>query len=59
MWSFGAPSLTKNGVYLMVAVYASVFYESLGASLALLSFFIACSTSFDILNDPIIANLTD
>ena len=53
------PSLAKGSTFIMVAIFISIFYESLGANLGLIGFFIACSNAIDIANDPFIAYLTD
>jgi GPH family glycoside/pentoside/hexuronide:cation symporter len=59
LWTFGFVSLSREPVIVACALYGIIFYEQLGASLAILGFLIALARGFDILNDPIIASLTD
>ena len=57
--SFCAPTLSTLPVVLLLAVYATAFYEKLGADLAYMSFFIALARSFDVMSDPLMSYWTD
>jgi GPH family glycoside/pentoside/hexuronide:cation symporter len=59
MWVYGIPQVARDPVIVFVTVYSLIFYEAMGASLAIIGFFIALARGFDILNDPIIAHLSD
>jgi len=59
MWIYGLPAILRDPLIVFMAVYSIIFYESLGASLSIMSFFIGISRALDILNDPIIANWSD
>ena len=59
MWIYGLPAIAREPVLVFIGIYSIVFYERLGASLAIIGFFIAVSRGIDICNDPLIAHLTD
>lgn len=57
--SYCAPTLSTLPIVLLLAVYGTQFYETLGANLAYISFFIALARSFDVVSDPLMSYLTD
>jgi Na+/melibiose symporter-like transporter len=46
-------------VYMLLTIHATIYYEYLGAPLALLAFFTAFSRSFDVITDPVCAWVSD
>jgi Na+/melibiose symporter-like transporter len=56
---YSAPSFATLPVVTLLAVYLTTFYESIGAQLAYLSFFIALARSLDVLSDPVMSYITD
>lgn len=56
---YSAPSFATLPVVTLLAVYLTSFYESIGAKLAYISFFIALARSLDVLSDPIMSYITD
>lgn len=56
---YAAPSFATLPVTLLLSVYSLTFYESLGAQLSYISFFIALARSLDVLIDPFMSYLTD
>lgn len=59
MWVYALPAIGREPVLIFIGIYSIIFYERLGASLAVMSFLIAVSRGLDILNDPIIAYYCD
>ncbi|CEM11563.1 unnamed protein product [Vitrella brassicaformis CCMP3155] len=58
--AYGLPELAKTGpVNLLVVVHMLTRYEKLGATLAILAFFVAAGRSIDVLTDPLMASITD
>jgi Na+/melibiose symporter-like transporter len=57
--SYCAPQLATLPVITLLSVYLNAYYESIGASLAYISFFIALARSLDVMSDPLISYWTD
>lgn len=53
------PQFATLPVVTLLAVYAVTYYESLGASLSTISFFIALGRSIDVIVDPLMSHYTD
>jgi Na+/melibiose symporter-like transporter len=57
--SYCAPQLATLPVITLLSVYLNAYYESIGANLAYISFFIALARSLDVMSDPLISYWTD
>ena len=57
--SYAAPSLSTTPCSVLISVYLVPFYETVGARLAYIAFFIALARSFDVLTDPLMSYFTD
>ena len=57
--SYAAPSLSTTPCSVLISVYLVPFYETVGAKLSYIAFFIALAHSFDVLTDPLMSYFTD
>ena len=57
--SYAAPSFSTTPCSVLISVYLVPFYETVGAQLAYIAFFVALARSFDVLTDPLMSYFTD
>jgi Na+/melibiose symporter-like transporter len=57
--TYSLPSFSKMSCLVLLNIHALLFYESIGASLLYLSFFVALARAFEIVLKPLIAHFSD
>mmetsp|Transcript_2365 Transcript_2365/g.7173 ORF Transcript_2365/g.7173 Transcript_2365/m.7173 type:complete len:1068 (-) Transcript_2365:351-3554(-) len=57
--AYALPEFSKLSVTMLLNVHAIAFFNEFGASLSVLSFFIALARSFDVLTDPLMGWFSD
>lgn len=57
--AYAMPEFSKLSVTMLMNVHAIAFFNEFGASLAVISFFIALARSFDVLTDPLMGWFSD
>ena len=56
---YSLPSFAKMSCFVLLNIHAMLYYESIGASLVYMSFFVTMARGIEILLKPIIAHLSD
>jgi Na+/melibiose symporter-like transporter len=56
---YGMPRFTIRASYIIISVYANLFYINLGAKLSTMAFFIAAGRSLDVVTDPLMGWWSD
>eukprot|EP00947_MAST-08B_sp_MAST-8B-sp1_P005055 g5055.t1 len=57
--TYAAPTMGAIPVVMLISVYATTFYEKIGANLSYIALFIALARSFDVISDPLMSFITD
>ena len=56
---YSLPSFGKMSCFILLNIHAMIYYESIGASLVYISFFVTLARGIEILLKPIVAHLSD
>ncbi|CAE7831154.1 ABCB1 [Symbiodinium sp. CCMP2592] len=57
--AYGALDFAKTPVQLLISVHLLTFYQQAGASLGAIAFFTSTARCFDVLSDPLMAQISD
>jgi Na+/melibiose symporter-like transporter len=56
---YGAPRFTIRAAFIIIGIYANLYYINQGASINKMAFYIAAGRSFDVMTDPFMGWISD
>jgi Na+/melibiose symporter-like transporter len=56
---YGSPRFTIRAAFIIIGIYANLYYINLGASINKMAFYIAAGRSFDVMTDPFMGWISD